>query len=91
MEILDLEKTNALLNLTNHETGIDKIYSYAKDPYQSKHQLLITKTERAGLKYINDSKAFIEYSNDMYNIYKNAEVYNSNKKRKILIVFDDNC
>ena len=38
---------------------------------------------------LNDSKAFIEYSNDMDKIYKNIEKYNSNKKRKILIVFDD--
>ena len=38
---------------------------------------------------MNDSKAFIEYSNDMDNIYKNIEEYNSNKKHKILIVFDD--
>ena len=34
------------------------------------------------------SKAFIEYSNDMH-IYKNIEEYNPNKKRQILIVFDD--
>ena len=34
-------------------------------------------------------KAFIEYSNDMDDIYKNIEKYNPNKKRKILIVFDD--
>ena len=33
---------------------------------------------------MNDSKAFIEYSNDMDNIYKNIEEYNPNKKRKIL-------
>ena len=39
--------------------------------------------------YKNDSKAFIDYSNDMDNIYKNIEEYNPNKKRKILIVFDD--
>ena len=38
---------------------------------------------------MNDSKAFIEYSNDMDNIYKNIEEYNPNKKYKILIVFDD--
>ena len=37
---------------------------------------------------MNDSYAFIEYSNDMDDIYKNIEEYNSNKKRKILIVFD---
>ena len=41
------------------------------------------------LKNFNDFKAFIEYSNNMNNIYKNIEEYNSNKKRKILIVFDD--
>ena len=35
------------------------------------------------------SKAFIEYSNIMDNIYKNIEEYNPNKKRKISIVFDD--
>ena len=41
------------------------------------------------LKYLNDSKVFIEYSNDMDDIYKSIEEYNTNKKRKILIVFDD--
>ena len=36
-------KTNALLNLINHEPDIDKIYLYAKDPYEAKYQLLINK------------------------------------------------
>ena len=62
---------------------------YAKDPYEAKYQLLINKRENAGLKYLNDSKAFIEYSNDIDDIYKNIEEYNPNEKRKILIVFDD--
>ena len=44
--------------------------------------------ESTGLKYLNDSKAFIEYSDDMDNIYKNIEEYNPNEKRKTLIVFD---
>ena len=51
--------------------------------------LLINKRESTGLKYLIDSKAFIEYSKDMDDIYKNIEEYNPNKKRKILIVFDD--
>ena len=34
-------------------------------------------------------KAFIKYSNDINNIYKNIEEYNSNRKQKILIVFDN--
>ena len=51
--------------------------------------MLINKTESAGLKYLNDSKAFIEYSSDIDDIYKNIEECNPNRKRKILIVFDD--
>ena len=38
---------------------------------------------------MNDSKAFIEYLNDMDDIYKNIKEYNPNKKWKILIGFDD--
>ena len=45
--------------------------------------------EITGLKHFNDLKAFIEYSNDMDHVYKNIEDYNPNKKRKILILFDD--
>ena len=54
-----------------------------------KYQLLINKRESTDLKYLNDSKAFIEYSNDVDDIYKKIEDYNPNKKRKRLIVFDD--
>ena len=82
-------KTNVLLNLINHEPDIDKIFLYAKDPYEAKYQLLINKRESTGLKYLNDSKAFIEYSNDMDDIYIKIEEYNPNKKQKIFIVFDD--
>ena len=38
--------------------------------------------ESKGLKHFNDSKTFIEYSNDMNDIYKNIEEYNTNKKLK---------
>ena len=62
---------------------------YAKDPYEAKYQFLINKLERTRLKNLNDSKSFIEYSNDMYDLYKNVEKYKPNKKRKILIVFDN--
>ena len=51
--------------------------------------MLINKRESIGLKYLNDSKAFIEYSNNMDDVYKNIKEYNPNKKRKILILFDD--
>ena len=82
-------KTNVLLNLINHEPDTDKIYLYAKDSYEAKYQLLINKRKSTGLKYLNNSKAFIEYSNDMDDIYKNIEECNLNKKQKMLIVFDN--
>ena len=81
-------KTNALLNLINNQQDIDKIYLYAKDPYEDKYQYLINKRESVGLKHFNDPKAFIEYSNDMHDVYKNIDNYNLNKENKILIVFD---
>ena len=37
---------------------------------RSKFRLLIDKKESTGLKYLDDSKAFIEYSDDMNGIYK---------------------
>ena len=45
--------------------------------------------EGIGSKHFNDSKTFIEYSNDRNYIYKIIEEYNPNKIRKNLIVFDD--
>ena len=75
-------KTNALLHLINHETDTDKIYLYAKDLYKAKYQLLIEKRECTGLKYLNDSETFMEYSNDMDDIYKNIEEYNPKKNKK---------
>ena len=78
-------KTNALLNLINNLLDIDKIYLYAKDPYESKYQFSINKTESTGLKHFNDLKAFIEHSNYMRDVYKNIDESNVHKERKILI------
>ena len=82
-------KTNALLNLTNNQLDIYKIYLYAKDPYEKKYKYLINKREKVGLNHFNDPKALMEYSNDMQDVYKNIEDYNPIKKRKVLIIFDD--
>ena len=49
-------KTNALLNLTNNQPDIDKIYLYAKDPYDNKYQFLINKRESIGLKNLMNLK-----------------------------------
>ena len=82
-------KTNALLNLINEQNDIDKIYLYARDLNEPKYKILIKKREDAGIKHLNDPNAFIECSNTMNDVYENIHDYNSNRKRKILIVFDD--
>ena len=82
-------KTNALLNLINNQPDIDKIYLYAEDLYEAQYQFLINKRESIALKDFNDPKAFIEYSNDIQDVYKDIDEYNIDKERKILIVFDD--
>ena len=82
-------KRNTLLNLITERDDIDKIYLYAKDLSKPKDEYLIKKRENAGIKHLNDPKAFIEYSNTMDDVYENIDDYNPNRKRKILIVFDD--
>ena len=53
-------KTNPLLNLINNQPDIDKIYLYAKDPYEAKYQYLINKRESVGINHFNDPKALID-------------------------------
>ena len=74
------------MNLINKQPDIDKIYLYAKDPYETKYQYLINKREKVGLDHFDDPTVFKEYSNDMQDVYKNIEDYNPIKKRKVLIV-----
>ena len=82
-------KKNALLNLISHQDDIDKIYLYAKDLSEPKYKFLIKKHKNAGIKYVNDQNAFIECLNTMDDVYGNIDDYNTNRQRKILIVFDD--
>ena len=82
-------KTNTLLHLINNLHPIDKIYLYAKDLSEPKYEYLINKREQAGIKNLNDPKAFIEYSNDMDNVLADINNYNKNRDKKVLIVFDE--
>ena len=75
--------------MINNQPDIDKIFLYAKDPHEAKCQYLISKRKIVGLNHYGYPKAFIGYSNDMQDVYKNIEEYNLGKKRKVLIVFDD--
>ena len=81
-------RTNTL-KLIDNQPDIDKIYLYAKNPYEDKYQFLINKKESIRLKYFNDPKAFTEYSNDMRDVYKNINDHNPDKENKMLIVLDD--
>ena len=74
-------KTNLLLNLIENQPDIDKIYLYAKDPCEAKYQYLINKRESVGINHFKDPKAFIDYSNDKHDVYKNIDDYNSDKKK----------
>ena len=75
-------KTNVLLNLIDNQPDIDKIYLHAKDPYKAKYQYLTNIPEKVGIDHFDDPEAFIEYSNDMHNVYKNFDEYNRIKNVK---------
>ena len=75
-------KTNSLFSLIVYQPKIDKISLLAKGPEKGKYQLLINKRESPGLKNFNNPKAFIQYLNDMDEIYKNIEEYNLDTKKK---------
>ena len=68
---------------------INNIYLYAKDLSEPKYQFLIEKHENAGIKNYKDPTAFMAYSDTMDDVFSNIDDYNPNRKRKILIVFDD--
>ena len=85
-------KTNTLLHLTNnlHSTNpINKIYLYPKDLGEPKYQYLIDNRVNAGIKNLDDPHAFIEYSDDMNDVYGNISNYNKKRENRVLIVFDD--
>ena len=55
---------------------IDKTYFNAKDLNNSKYQFLVKKQTDVGIKYLNDLKLFIEYSNTRNDVYNNDNDYN---------------
>ena len=82
-------KPNALINLINEQNDVDKIYLYARDLNEPKYKILTKNREDVGIEHLNNPNAFIECSNTMDGVYENTHDYNSSRKRKILIVFDD--
>ena len=53
-------KANPLLNLINNQPDIDKMYLYAKDPYEGKYQFSIKKHDKVVFNHYDDPRGFIE-------------------------------
>ena len=51
--------------------------------------MLISGREKVRNKKLKNSKAFIDYSQTIDDVYESLEKYNPTKKKKLLIVFDD--
>ena len=62
---------------------------YTRDLNEPNYKIWIKTRKDAGIKHLNDPNAFIECSNTIDDVYENIHDYNSSRKRKILIVFDD--
>ena len=76
-------KTNTLRHLINNlnkSTPTDKIYLYAKDLAEPKYEFLIDNRKNSGIEHFIDPTAFIEYPDDMNDVY--ADISNYNKKRE---------
>ena len=72
---------SSIQNINNKRLWIRKNICFIEFNKQStRHQYLINN-------HYDDPKAFMEYANDMQDVYKNIEEYNLGKKRKLLIVF----
>ena len=78
-----------MLNLISQQDDINKIYLCTKDLSEPKYEFLINSHEDARTKHLKDSKAFIECSNTMNDVYENIDEFNAIRKRKVLILFDD--
>ena len=61
--------SNSLSSIQN----VNHLRLQIKDPYEAKYQLLINKRKGLDLKQCNNVKAFIEYLNNMDDIYENIE------------------
>ena len=76
--------SNTLLNLINHQRGIDKIYLYVKDPYQPLYQYLIKKREEVDLTCFCDQR--LPWNTQMIRMMSKEvfEKYKPGKKQLII-------
>ena len=62
---------------------------YEKYLSESKYEFLIEIRGYAGIKHLNDPKAFIECPNTMDVAHEDIDKYNPTRKGKVLNIFDD--
>ena len=83
-------KANVLLTLIKKQwPDNDRILLYVKRAFESKYQLLINGREKVEIKILKNPKAFIGYSQTTDDVYENLDDYDPEKKKRMLIVFDD--
>ena len=70
-----------LIKEQDYHDVIDKMYLYARDLSEPKHQFLIKKRENAGIKHVNNLNAFIECSNTMENVSEDIDNYNPKREK----------
>ena len=66
-------KINKLFSLTSHQYNINRICLYEKDSHAAKLQLLINKRKSVDTRHCRNSKAFLECSSNMNDIYENSQ------------------
>ena len=78
-------ENNVLLNLIKHQRpDIDKILFTCQISTWIKYQLLINRREKVGITKLENSKAFLDYSQTINDVYENLQGYNPTKKRRVL-------
>ena len=76
-----------MLNLISQQDNIDKLYSCAKNLSEPKYEILIKKREDVGKNHFGDNQMHLLSFQIQWMTF--IDDYNPNRKRKILIVFDD--
>ena len=81
--------TNKIILTVTRKPDINKIYLYVTDSIESKHQLLINRREKLGIKKLKHPEALSCYLQIIYDVLENEnlEDYNPTKKRNMLIVY----
>ena len=75
--------------IKHQEPDTDKVYLYAKDPFESNYQLLINGIVKIGIRNLENPKALIDCSQMIDDVYEDLEDYIPIKKSRALMVFDD--